>query len=233
MNICRPMMPFLFAVVSARAATLTGIVRDSQGAAIPNAYVQVHCDPIVSPDAARKTPCTKQDIVIKADAHGKFGLEADIGFYDIFVAAPGFMPFSEKTQLKGKGVKHFKVILKISQKESIVPPAVTQIEAATLSGTVLDPQGLVTANAYILVHRDPIGSSGFENDSQLKEDIKGMTDSGGRFSLEMGPGVYDVFVTAAGFLPHCEKIRLNAKKAKEYNVKLELGPNFLHVVPLC
>lgn len=230
MNVFRPMMPFLFAVVSARAATLTGIVRDSHGAAIPNAYVQAHCDPIVSPDPAKNSPCAKQDIIIKTDAHGKFGLNADIGFYDIFVAAPGFMPFSQKIELKEKGLKRFKLILRVVQLESIAPPGATQSEAAILSGTVLDPQGLATSNAYILVHRDPVSSSRFENDSQLKEDIKDITDAGGRFSLAMDAGVYDVFVTAAGFLPHCEKIRLNTKKNNEYNVKLE--PVYF-VVRLC
>jgi hypothetical protein len=58
----------------------------------------------------------------------------------------------------------------------------------------------------------------------IKQDITVMTDSKGQFSLELPPGFYDVFVMAAAFSPHCQKIRLKAKGVKNYKVKLELSP---------
>ena len=48
------------------------------------------------------------------------------------------------------------------------------------------------------------------------------TDATGHFSWELPAGVYDVFVSAAGFAPHCEKIRLTAKGNLRYEVRLSV-----------
>jgi hypothetical protein len=58
----------------------------------------------------------------------------------------------------------------------------------------------------------------------MKEDVTIASDSRGRFSLELTPGFYDVFVTATAFSPHCDKIRLRGKGTKSYEITLKVSP---------
>lgn len=96
-------------------------------------------------------------------------------------------------------------------------------EAATFSGTVRDSEGAVIAKARIVVHWDPAGSNYLGSNVGIKEDITVSTDSGGKFSLELPPGFYDVFVTATAFTPYCEKIRVK-DRPKTFEVKLTVSP---------
>ena len=98
------------------------------------------------------------------------------------------------------------------------------VDAATLSGTVRDSEGAVIAKAYIVVHWDAAGANYLGNNIGIKEDITVSSDSSGRFSLELPPGFYDIFVTATAFTPHCDKIRLRDKQATRIEVKLRLSP---------
>lgn len=102
--------------------------------------------------------------------------------------------------------------------------AATPATAATLSGTVRDSEGAVISKAYVVVHWDPSGSNYLKDNLGLKQDITATTDSNGRFSLDLPPGFYDVFVTATAFSPHCKKVRLKDKEAKAYDVKLKVDP---------
>ena len=57
--------------------------------------------------------------------------------------------------------------------------------------------------------------SNYLNDNTgIKDDITLTTDSNGKFSLELPPGFYDVFVTATAFTPRSDKIRLKGKEGR-------------------
>ena len=86
-----------------------------------------------------------------------------------------------------------------------------------------DPQGAVIPNAYVVVHWDPVSSTGSKSNAHEKQNAIATTDSDGRFSVKLPEGIYDVFVTAAGFSPHCDKILLKNNEEKKYEVKLKLG----------
>ena len=100
------------------------------------------------------------------------------------------------------------------------------LAAATVTITVVDPQGAALPNAYVVVHRDPVSpteSKSNTNEKQNATATTATTDSYGRLSVELSEGIYDVFVTAAGFFPHCDKIQVKNNEQKKYQVKLKLS----------
>jgi hypothetical protein len=98
------------------------------------------------------------------------------------------------------------------------------LKVATLSGTVRDSQGAVISSAHVIVHWDPSGSNYLKDNLGIKQDIAATTDSNGHFSIELPPGLYDIFATAMAFTPHCDKVRLKDKDARTYEVKLKISP---------
>jgi hypothetical protein len=96
------------------------------------------------------------------------------------------------------------------------------LAAATVTITVVNSQGSVLPNAYVVVHWDPVSPSESKSTPE-RQNSTAATDSYGRISLELGEGVYDVFVTAAGFSPHCDKIMVKNNEQKKYQVKLKLS----------
>jgi hypothetical protein len=103
----------------------------------------------------------------------------------------------------------------------------TPSNKATLLGFVIDPQGGAIPNAYLAAHCDPMVSPDPANNLPcIKQDVTATADDTGRFSLELEPGLYDIFVAAPGFFPHCEKIKLKDKESKSYQVKLEVSQMF-------
>jgi hypothetical protein len=102
--------------------------------------------------------------------------------------------------------------------------AVSSAKAATLSGTVRDPEGAVIANAHVVVHWDSSGSNYLKDNVRIRQDATASSDSNGKFSLDLPAGFYDVFVTATAFSPHCEKIRLKDTEVRTYRVRLKLSP---------
>jgi hypothetical protein len=95
---------------------------------------------------------------------------------------------------------------------NLVTP-VASSEIATLSVTVIDSTGAVIPNSSVIVHWDSAGLDGVKDNIGTKEDKVATTDATGSFSLEMPPGVYDVFVAAAGFSPHCVKLTIKPEKS--------------------
>jgi hypothetical protein len=79
---------------------LTGVVTDSDGAVIPNAYIIVHWDSSGSYDRRIENIGVKDDRVLHADQTGAFALELPPGFYDVFVGSEGFTPTCCKIRLK-------------------------------------------------------------------------------------------------------------------------------------
>jgi len=110
--VCLTML-LLLVVVTTRAATLSGTVRDSEGAAISNAHVIVHWDSSGS-NYLNDNLGTKQDITVTSDSKRQFSVELAPGFYDVIVTARSFSPHCEKIRLKGKEIKTRAVKLKIS-----------------------------------------------------------------------------------------------------------------------
>jgi hypothetical protein len=113
MNLMRLAILLLLAVVSTRAATFSGTVRDSEGAVITNAHVIVHWDSS-GPNEVNDKVGAMRDIILTSDSKGQFSVELAAGFYDVFVTAGAFSPHCEKIRLKGKEVKTYAVKLKIS-----------------------------------------------------------------------------------------------------------------------
>jgi len=102
----------LMSAVASKATTLSGTVRDSEGAVIPKAHVVIHWDASGS-NYLGDNLGIKEDITVSTDSEGKFSLELPQGFYDVFVTATAFTPRCEKLRLKDKP-KTFDVKLKLS-----------------------------------------------------------------------------------------------------------------------
>jgi len=101
--------------------------------------------------------------------------------------------------------------------------AAISTNAATLTGTIRDFDGAIIPDAFIIVHWDSGSSNGLDGKVVIQQDVTATSDSKGQFSLELPAGIYDIFVTAAVFSPHCEKIRLKDKEVKIYDIKLKIG----------
>jgi hypothetical protein len=103
----------LLTASSLQAATLSGTVRDSEGAAIAKAHVIIHWDPSGS-NYLKDNIGIKQDVTATSDANGEFSLNLPAGFYDVFVSAMSFSPHCDKVRLKGDETKKYEVTLNVS-----------------------------------------------------------------------------------------------------------------------
>jgi hypothetical protein len=113
MKLIRFAVLLMFSVVSARAGTLSGTVRDSEGAVISNAHVVVHWDSSGS-NYLKDNLGIKQDIAATTDSSGHFSVEVPAGFYDVFVTAMAFTPRCDKVRLRDQEARIYDVKLKIS-----------------------------------------------------------------------------------------------------------------------
>jgi Carboxypeptidase regulatory-like domain len=113
MSLLRVVLLLLVTGVATQGETLSGTVRDSEGAVIAKAHVIVHWDGAGS-NYLGDNIGIKQDITLTTDSDGKFFLELPPGFYDVFVTATAFAPRCDKIRLKDKQVKAYEVKLKVS-----------------------------------------------------------------------------------------------------------------------
>jgi len=97
------------------------------------------------------------------------------------------------------------------------------LRAASLSGNVVDVQGTAIPNALVMVRWDPIGLDGVKDNTGTRENKIATTDEFGHFSVELPAGVYDIFVSAAGFSPHCAKITVKTKDGLRYEARLAVS----------
>ena len=89
---------------------------------------------------------------------------------------------------------------------------------------MFDRAGAVIRGACVTFHWDPSGSNQLKDiTGDSRGDVSVVTGEDGRFSVELKPGFYDVFVAAMAFLPHCEKVRLKDKELK-IPVTLDVSP---------
>lgn len=110
---------------------------------------------------------------------------------------------------------------------SVVFVATLAFPASTigLKGTVTDSTGAAIRRARLVVHWDSSGSAvGLKSNVGIKQDVTLETDEDGKFSADLPPGFYDVFVTAQAFSPQCQKIRIKPGSAAMYNPKLKVDP---------
>ena len=113
MNFLRVGVLLFFCAGAAYGTTLSGTVRDSEGAVIAKAHVIVHWDAAGS-NYLGDNVGIKEDITVTTDSNGQFVLELPPGFYDVFVTATAFAPHCEKIRLRDKQAKAYEVKLKVS-----------------------------------------------------------------------------------------------------------------------
>jgi Carboxypeptidase regulatory-like domain len=88
----------------------------------------------------------------------------------------------------------------------------------TLSGRITDPAGAAVAEVSVRIQHweaDKLHRFAVTEDSLLK------TDMDGRYSLNLNPGLYDVFVTFPSFLPVAKRVKVEAGKVTDFSPKLE------------
>ena len=102
----------------------------------------------------------------------------------------------------------------------IVLFAAVSTHATTLSGTIRDSEGAAISNAHVIIHWD---STSRDYNVGIREDKVISTDVNGQFSLDLPPGLYDVFVAATAFSPHCEKIRIKENGPRSYEIRLRVS----------
>ena|SRR5271157_1223405 len=97
--------------------------------------------------------------------------------------------------------------------------------AATLAGTVYDSLGAVIPNAYVVINWDSVGLDGVKDEDNVgTKEIRVTTTNGdGYFSFELPVGVYDIFVSRAGYAPHCEKVTVKAKESVPFEFRLSVS----------
>lgn len=58
---------------------------------------------------------------------------------------------------------------------------------------------------------------GIPDDKVLKPDHRGA------YTIDLPPGAYDVFVTAPGFQPTCDKVSISKGQTAEWDVRLKVS----------
>jgi len=92
----------------------------------------------------------------------------------------------------------------------------------TLRGVVRDPAGAIVAGATVLVQHWELKDGSLNRPVPLMEPLI-HTDPQGRFSVELPPGVYDVFISFPVFAPAAQEVRIEA--AKETKIECDLNPS--------
>lgn len=112
-----------FSIVNAQ--TLTGVVRDSSGAIIPNA------------DITLRNKATGRIQNIQADSEGKFSLkELDKGDYLITVSASGFSTETREISNKNGSVSNLDIVLSVGNISEQVTVTATRTQVATIDTAV-------------------------------------------------------------------------------------------------
>lgn len=92
-----------------------------------------------------------------------------------------------------------------------------------ITGKITDDQGAGIRNARVLFHWDPAGSEvGLKDNIGIKQDVTATTDEDGKYSVDIPPGFYDVFVSSMAFTPTAAKVRVKTGQRATYNSKLKV-----------
>jgi|ERR1051325_1072851 hypothetical protein len=96
---------------------------------------------------------------------------------------------------------------------------------STIAGQVTDSLGAVLANTRVLIHWDPSGSAvGLKDNIGVQQDVIVVTDVDGKYSADVPPGFYDLFVTRMAFSPASAKVRIKQGQRTVFNAKLKVDP---------
>ena len=79
--------------------TIEGSVTDSPGAAISKARIFVHWDQSGSEVGLKTNVGISHDIDVLTDKNGRFEIQVPVGFYDLFISAEAFSPYTQKVRV--------------------------------------------------------------------------------------------------------------------------------------
>jgi hypothetical protein len=102
-------MIVIVSVVSALAqkSSIRGTIVDPVGAVIGNAYVLIHTDAL---DREHRVPYQME---LRSNKKGEFTATVPSGFFDLFVGAEGFAPYSQKVRTYRGASQDIRVSLKL------------------------------------------------------------------------------------------------------------------------
>jgi hypothetical protein len=96
---------------------------------------------------------------------------------------------------------------------------------SAITGQITDSEGAVLSNTRVLVHWDSSGSAvGLIDNISTKQDVIVVTDASGRYSANVPPGFYDVFVSRMAFTPVATKVRVKQGQPTTFSTKLKVDP---------
>jgi hypothetical protein len=92
-----------------QTATIRGTIVDPEGAVVGRAYVLFRTDAL---DRDHRTP---YKIEMRANKEGQFTASLPAGFYDLFIGAEGFAPYSKKVRTLAEHPQDIRVVMKIDE----------------------------------------------------------------------------------------------------------------------
>lgn len=82
-------------------------------------------------------------------------------------------------------------------------------QSSGIAGKIVDSEGAAIANARVLIHWDPAGTTvGLNDNIGTQRDVIVTTSASGEYSASLPAGFYDVFVSAMAFTTTAGKVRV-------------------------
>ena len=117
-----------------------------------------------------------------------------------------------------------KLILKRLILAALLTSAMAQTAASSkrvgiLNGVITDSTGASVAD--VLIRLEHWGTDEL-HDPKLLNELVVRTDGDGKYTIELDPGLYDLFISTLMFSPVAKKIRIEAGKTSVFSPKLRL-----------
>ena len=110
---------------------------------------------------------------------------------------------------------------------TFVLPCASEPPSVLLSGVIADSHGVAVPPGLqprVLIHWDGSGADiGLKTNIGMATDMSVQPDVQGHFQTPLPPGFYDVFVSAFGFSPVCEKVRIGPGESATFNARLKVN----------
>jgi hypothetical protein len=90
-------------------------------------------------------------------------------------------------------------------------------QQASVKGTIVDSEGAVIGNAYVLLRTDML-----ERGNAKAYQVELRTNGQGQFVTSVPSGFYDLFIGAQGFEPYCQKVRTREGHPQDLRVSLKV-----------
>jgi Carboxypeptidase regulatory-like domain len=100
-----------------------------------------------------------------------------------------------------------------------IPALCNQLPTGTFTGVITDPNGAIIPGAFIRVQD---WDSDQTSHPKLRCDGEFQANSSGRFTIELRPGDYDVFIAYPGISPFAKKVEIKKGKVTKLNRKLSV-----------